>query len=126
MGKLLADLIKIIHLALVAFVIIVPFVKTSWPVDIIHIGTVITLLAHWFANDDGCFLTLVESYFRGVPTTSSFMHGIVNPIYKIQDEHLSQIALVVTPLLGLASAFKLYGKRAHMMHDLDIIFNSYK
>ena len=104
----LANCIRLVHILLVLFVIVVPFIKAAkWPLLLIHFMTILTLFAHWIFNEDTCFLTLVESTLRGVPLEYSFMYQIVSPIYKIQDESLKQCVMYITPLLGLVSFQRL-------------------
>ena len=117
---LAANVVRVIHLALVLFVVIVPFAgkDTHWSVLAVHCMTVLTLLVHWITKQNACFLTMVESTLRGVPNTESFMYSIVAPVYQIDDAKLRNIVHMVTPVLGLISAVKLSGKWNQMKEDL--------
>lgn len=103
-----ANCIRMLHLLLVLFVVAVPFIRGArWPLLLIHFMTVLTLMVHWLLHEDTCFLTLVESTWRGVPLEYSFMYRLVSPIYKIEDADLKQLVMYVTPALGLISLHRL-------------------
>ena len=99
--------VKIIHLALILFVLITPFFN-SIPLLIIHIATVISLLLHWSVNNDTCFLTLVEAKLRGINNSESFIHSIVSPVYKFTEVDVNNISYILITILGLISTVKLY------------------
>lgn len=118
---LAANIVRLIHLALVLFVVVVPLAAgkdTHWSILAVHCMTVVTLLVHWITKQNACFLTLVESTLRGVPNTQSFMYSIVAPVYQIDDAELRDIVQVVTPILGVISAVKLSNKWAEMKEEL--------
>lgn len=101
-------LIRILHVLLILFVIIVPFIpNVEWTFLVLHISTVMSLLVHWLMNNDSCFLTLVETKMRGVESSESFIHSIVSPVYKISDTDTKELVSNITPLLGLVSLMRL-------------------
>jgi hypothetical protein len=107
--SLLADVIRFIHILVIVFVIVTPFIPNlSWTILVLHLATVFTLLAHWFFDNDACFLTMVESKLRGIESHESFVHSIVSPIYKIDDALIKSLVWNITPILGIISATRLY------------------
>lgn len=123
-GVLLADVIKAIHLLLVMFIVCVPLYQPiNWTVLVLHVTSAMTLLVHWQFNEDACFLTLVETWLRGVPESKSFMHSIVSPVYKIDDEHLKTVATWATVLLGSVSLWRLYKSWDIVKSGLTDIYN---
>ncbi len=115
-----ANIVRLLHLALVIFVITVPFLggNPSWSLFAVHVMTVITLLVHWVSGQNACFLTLLESKLRGIPSTNSFMHSIVTPVYQIDNAKLREIVHAVTPVLGLISAVRLSSRWDQVKEDI--------
>ena len=101
-------LIRILHVLFILFMLITPFVPNiSWFLVLLHATTALSLLIHWYFNNDTCFLTLVEQKIRGVANTESFMHSLVSPVYKISDECIRSIVWCITPILGYVSFSRL-------------------
>lgn len=107
---ILASIVRIIHFAVVLFMIIVPFTD-SIGLHVVHISSAISLLVHWSANSDACSLTLMEAALRGVDTGDTFISSIVSPIYKLPDHIISRITYYITILLMLISIYKLYNSK---------------
>ena len=117
--------IGLIHLMIIVFVVIVPLNGTRiWPLDILHITVVISLIIHWWMNNDACFLTLLESWVRQVPSTSSFMHKLISPVYKISDHELSILIKVCTWSLGAISMYHVWNKRGFILKEVQTLYNS--
>jgi hypothetical protein len=120
---ILANIVRLIHMGIIGFVVVCPFLKKrNWMVDVLHVVSVITLLAHWYLDEDTCFLTFLESMLRGIPTNQSFMYSIVSPIYKISDESLKSIVVHATPILGLISVMRIMNNWDVIQRDLKILF----
>ncbi len=120
MSTLAANIVRLLHLALVIFVVTVPFLggNAPWSVFAIHAMTVVTLLVHWVSGQNACFLTLLESKLRGIPSRNSFMHSIVTPVYQIDNARLREIVHAVTPVLGLISAVRLSSRWEQVKEDI--------
>jgi len=117
--SILAGCISVLHVLLIIFIIVVPFYpRADWMLLVLHVSSVMTLVVHWMLNNDGCFLTLVESRLRGIDDTESFMHRIVSPVYKIDDLELKSLVSNITPLLGLVSLLRLIRSRDVIKSDL--------
>ncbi len=126
---LFANIIRILHILLVAFVLIAPFLKQTGYI-VLHITLCISLLIHWYNNSDMCSLSLLESRLRGVEYTDTFMHQIVSPVYNINDALISKICYIVVLILLCTSVYKLIksgvlSKIRQEIHDIpsDLKFN---
>lgn len=105
---LLGTVIGAVHLAFIAWMIYAPFSGVDEFV-MMHAIVVPFLYLHWYSNSDGCALTLLEKYVRGLEHDSeSFIHKIVAPIYVIDDASLKKLVFWITGALWLVSLRKLY------------------
>lgn len=120
--NLVADLIFAIHLCVVCFIILAPFSPALFPVGSVIPGFVLLLeciilpfiVLHWWLNDSTCCLTLLECWVRGIPREESFLHQILDPVYRLvskdhlDNEFLSKIVLIATILLWLKALYELH------------------
>jgi len=106
----LANLVWVLHLLLVCFLVIVPFVSTDKYILSIHVVLSVGILFHWMLSDDTCALTILECKLRGVENTQSFVHSVVSPVYMFKDS--SKVYTIL--LLGLAGTA---GWRAWKIHS---------
>ena len=100
--NILATFIRIIPWMLIAFMLIAPFSDIA-PILILHITGAWCLLVHWCANNDICFLTLMEAKLRGIHYKNGFLHKFVAPVYNISDKQISNlchIAVIVTMMIS--------------------------
>lgn len=123
---LLANIVKIIHILFTLFVILTPFIKNIiWLILLLHVVVVISLIFHWITNQDVCFLTWLECYIKGIPSQDSFIHSLVSPVYKIENDQLKTLCYIITPLLGLISMSRLYTNLYIIKTDIEnITFDS--
>lgn len=121
-SNFLADIVRFLHICLILFIIVVPFWKgSSWALLCLHAMACMTLIAHWIMNEDTCFLTLVECFFRGVQPDKSFMHSLVSPVYKIEDEELKRWVMRITPLLAITSLSRIYWNWDDVRRDIQLV-----
>jgi hypothetical protein len=126
---LVALIVKVFHMSLLVGVIVTPFLYLFprfcklWPLLLLHATMCMSLLVHWKLNDDTCFLTVVESSVRGVEKKQSFMHSMMSPVYKIQDEDLKRISLAVVPFLMAFSIIQLVLSKGEVINDLKLILS---
>jgi hypothetical protein len=103
----LANLISIFHTIVVLFVLIAPF--TNIPsLLILHITFSISLLVHWWFNNDECSLTYIESKLRGLDRTEGFTYKFIAPMYNISKTEWSRLCYIVTIILLCVSIYYLY------------------
>jgi hypothetical protein len=117
MDKVLLSLVTIIHLLVVFFVVIVPFFGNNYLL-FVHAIIVPFIMLHWLANDDNCFLTMVELHLRskidGKPADKNdcITCRIMSPIYNVTTQHAEYTTSIymITSLLWMISLGKLYSK----------------
>jgi len=113
-----ANVTRLLHGALIAFVVIVPFVKQAqWHVLLLHLAVICTLMVHWIVDQDTCFLTIVECFLRGIEPSTSFVHQLVSPVYKIEDAQVKRVVWILTPFLGLLTLTKLWHLRSRLFQE---------
>ena len=95
-----ADTVWWIHLVFVAWMVYAPFSGVDEFVAMHALAVCPVLLLHWAMHTDGCALTVLEAYLRGLDDArTGFVHGIVAPVYVIEDAELKNLVVAVT--LGL-------------------------
>jgi hypothetical protein len=106
----LANCISIFHTLVVLFVLLAPFIDIP-AILILHITFSICLLVHWWANNNICSLSYIESQLRGTDHTESFTHKFIAPIYDISKTEWSQICKIITIILLCISLYNLYNSK---------------
>jgi hypothetical protein len=120
-----ADFVQFLHILLVVFVVVIPFwKKASWTVLLLHSVTCLSLVLHWWANEDTCFLTLIESSLRGISRSRSFIHSIVSPLYKIDDVNIRKFSLTVTPVLACITFLRFVNNWKLVKQETKFLFSS--
>lgn len=104
---LLANIIWCFHICIILFVILAPFTQIP-AILILHITFAICLLMHWYTNSNACSLTIMESYFRGLPPDNTFMHQLISPIYDVSSTDLNNLVHIVTYITLILSIYYLY------------------
>jgi len=97
-------LINIIHLVIIAFILLGPYL-IDYIIDdnkisrILYLIMYITfsgsLLIHWSFNNDICALTLLECYVSGKQMNETYMHRVISPFYKISEDNLQNLAYII-------------------------------
>ncbi len=107
-NELKANGIRILHLCLVVFVIITPFICDFTPLLLLHSVVCASLLFHWLVQSDMCFLSLLESKFRGIERDKSFIHEIVAPVYNFSNrDEASRFTNTTTFILMFISLYRI-------------------
>lgn len=89
-----ANLIWLIHMALICFIVLVPFVG-SVPVVALDIVLMLGVAGHWLLNSNVCCLTELECLLRGISDRSeSFFERLVGPVYGINNNSSQWIILL--------------------------------
>ena len=107
-----ANFIWTLHVVLVLFVALTPFLASSTgsTSDLLVLHAIVCpfLILHWLTSTDGCVLTLLETRLRGLETVSeSFMHRLVKPIYVIDDAALRYLVSGITMGLWILTLRRL-------------------
>jgi hypothetical protein len=106
-STLLANIISLFHTIIIFFILLAPF--TDIPaILILHITFSLCLLVHWWANNNICSLSYIESQLRGTDYTQSFTHKFIAPIYDISQTEWSKICKIITIILMCISIYNLY------------------
>lgn len=98
MNELLANIISLFHILIILFVILAPFSGSIYLL-IIHIFFCISLFVHWYANNNSCSLSIIESRLRGLDHTESISHRIIAPIYDISKSDMNTLVWITTFVL---------------------------
>jgi hypothetical protein len=106
-NMVLANCVRIFHIIVVIFVLLIPFSNVP-SFLILHITFSISLLLHWYYNNNECSLTYFEAKLRGLDRTQSFTHQFIAPMYEISNTQWSNICYIVTILLMCISMYYLY------------------
>lgn len=108
---MLANLIWIFHTLVILFILIGPFLNSPalW---VLHITFSISLLVHWYGNNNMCSLSMFEAKLRGLDYTNSFSHQFIAPIYDISNTQWSTLCYIITITLMTISIYYLYNSKA--------------
>lgn len=118
MNQFILNIILFIHICVVLFVIVVPFMNSNYLL-LMHSIIVPFIILHWIVNDNTCALSLIEKQIRkkmnngiSVDENDCFTCRIINPIYDFKSnyEQFSKFIYFITTVLWLISSSKLYTK----------------
>lgn len=112
----LLKFITLIHLLLVIFICVVPFLNMNYLL-LLHVIIVPFIILHWALNDNTCALTLAEKHltkivYGDVDEEECFTCKLINPVYDFKKnyETFSVIIYCITIGLWLISAGTLLYK----------------
>lgn len=115
MNNVTANIIWILHLNLILFILIVPFMDCNYLL-LLNSILIPTLILHWLTNDNTCALTTIEKYMRNVKTKEEekecFTYQLIHPLFEFQKNNIdiSFFIYVITILLWLICIIKLSTK----------------
>lgn len=116
MNIILLRLISIIHVLLLLFVVIIPFINSNYFL-LIHFIIVPFIILHWVCNENTCFLTLVEKYLRlktygYVDPDDCLTCRLIEPVYDFKKNYkqFTIFIYVVTITLWIITTYRLYRK----------------
>jgi hypothetical protein len=99
-------------------VIGVPFLATDNNILFLHVIIVPFMMAHWFANDNMCTLTVIEKHVRkqvygngeNAKTENCFTCRLIEPIYDFDKnfDNFQIFVYIFTACLWFGSLYKLY------------------
>jgi hypothetical protein len=105
---MLGYIINLFHILVILFVLLAPFIFRNSPlVLILHVVFGLSLLIHWYANDDTCCLTEFETYLSGGDKVETFSYKFISPMYKVSEKDWSKICYILTILLMTVSLYNL-------------------
>jgi uncharacterized protein YhhL (DUF1145 family) len=103
---ILPILVRIVHILIIIFMVVAPFLDDPLLL-FLHVAGGLTLLLHWYLNNDACCLTILESYLRGVDVDKSISGQFIRPLYNIPQGEWNNIIKILTIILILISCAKL-------------------
>lgn len=106
LSMLASAVVRLIHVAFVAFMALTPF-GTCRPALVVHVLITPFLWMHWALNDDTCALTVLEKSVRGVSDDKSFFHSLVSPVYKVEDRDVRHLGWLASVVLWLVAVGKV-------------------
>jgi hypothetical protein len=115
MNALILYSIIILHFIFVLFIVVTPFVGNNYFL-IVHAMVVPFMMAHWYANDNNCALTLIEKnirkslYGEEPDPNDCFTYNLIAPVYdfKRNNNDMSAIIYFLTLALWGFSLLRLY------------------
>lgn len=118
---MLCNIIFLIHVVLVLFIVITPFLKVDVLIMLLHTVLVPCILFHWISNDNSCCLTLLEQALRkNCDKDQLFFQRLVGPVYKPRHD-----SLIVAGMLYLMykSTKDVYERKEELRTNLRLIFD---
>ena len=113
-----ANLIWFLHMLLICFIVLVPFVGPLLFV-ILDLVLMLGVAGHWALNSNVCCLTELECALRGLPERSeSFFERLVGPVYGLNNSSSQWIGLgllIVVCVWRLLKAWNEYKERNGML-----------
>ncbi len=106
---MLSWLIFIIHLLIVIFTLSIPFINFEnsnvqyKSILFLHIIWCLTLLIHWYFNNDTCGLSWLEQLITKKDMSKGFIYNIISPVYKITSNEIK----IITIILMFISIYKI-------------------
>lgn len=109
-------IVKLIHFFFLIYIITYPFINAQSFCNrdievtlfhVLYLTTCVSLLVHWYLNDDTCFLTLLEAKLRGKKISEGFIYQIVSPVYKFPSKHLTELSYTLIIVNFVIIAAKL-------------------
>ena len=88
----LVNLIRTIHILIILYIFVMPFIDKSHINDIIII--LIFIMYRWISNDHKCNLTEVENQLTG--NDEGFIYSIINPIYKLNECNFNYLLYILS------------------------------
>ena len=107
--KFVADLVKLLHISIIAYTTFGWLIKSEF-VWFSIIIIVPMLHIHWKTNNDKCILTNIENKLRKRKEKGTFIGGISKTILKIElsDSTVSKLAYTIMYFSALICVLKLY------------------
>lgn len=116
-----ANLIYIIHFAVLGFVVLAPF-SSNQKILTIEMALLLTIMFHWITNNQVCCLTEFEKILRDeTDDGNTFFGRIMGPVYSFgKDSQVTQILLFILIMVTLYRVKPLEGLEIKKLKDLFI------
>jgi hypothetical protein len=110
-----------IHLVFLIAILVVPFTNDVRNLEFYSI-LIPFLFYHWSVNDDTCALTQMEMAVTGQQKESTFMHRVVSPIYKMDDNEVNNLTKTIFFMLWALVQYRL-GRFDTFIDDLKLMMS---
>lgn len=118
MNIVILYLISILHLAFIFFVVGVPLFINTNCILLLHAIIVPFMMAHWFANDNMCALTMLEKHVRtqvygdeeGSKIDDCFTCRLIEPVYDFDKnfDKFQKILYITVVILWIITLCRMY------------------
>ena len=89
-------LVRLAHILIVLFVILVPFIIQTPRILVLHALFIPLMICHWKLNNDVCSLTEIEKYLTNKKENKeTFIGSILGPVYEPKPNEYLFICLVL-------------------------------
>jgi len=113
-----ANIIRVLHFLLVAFLILAPFTKDSL-IILTNIVLIVSIMFHWAVNNQTCCLTICEKILRGKELDSeTFFGNLVGPVYSANE---TSITWIFMSILLVFSIVQLYRYRSDISYKINLV-----
>lgn len=113
-----ANIIRVLHFLLVAFLILAPFTKDSLFI-LTNIVLIVSIMFHWAVNNQTCCLTICEKILRGKELDSeTFFGNLVGPVYSANE---TSITWIFMSTLLIFSIIQLYRYRSDISYKINLV-----
>lgn len=112
--NLISFLIRLFHIFVILFIVLTPFISDYFLILLLHFVSSLSLIVHWYTNNNICSLTLLEASLTGAPINNGFIYGFISPVYDflqwnfISENNLNIIIYTIVIVLGSISLYKMW------------------
>ena len=100
------NIIFIIHVIFLVWILVTPSLNDRRQLE--FYGMIIPFIFyHWSVNDDTCAMTQLEMMLTNQEKDKTFMHRVVSPIYKMEENDVNKITKTVFFTLWGFTQFRL-------------------
>ena len=104
---MIKNIINILHLILVIFIIIAPFVNIK-EIKINVLIILIYLLFQYLTGYNRCGLTELEYYFMKEDYKEGFLYRIINPVIKVPEKYFDNWLYIFHIIYVIILIYQLY------------------
>jgi len=122
---MIAGFIYCLHVALLVFLLIVPFTNNEYLLTI-HFIIIPFIVLHWITNQSVCALTEIEKFLSNkTDDDDTFFGKLVGPVYKFKTQKDEEIFLyTLMAALYTMTFIKLQSTGfSQLRHDFSVIFD---
>jgi len=122
---MIAKLIHALHIALLVFLLIVPFTNNEYLLTL-HFIIIPFIVLHWVTNQSVCALTEIEKFLSNkTDDEDTFFGKLVGPVYKFKTQEDEEVFLyTLMAALYIMTFIKLQSTGfSQLRRDFSVIFD---